>query len=155
MAHPISFVYRLVLTWLEPMLAFGGVIQVLTDPLSYLSIANPNAHAHYNPALHPIFTQIAGGWMIIVFNDVVTLRVFSRDVKVWSFVLGAHLVSDIIYTYALYEDLGFERFFNVMVWNFNDWLTIATTIPPMLLKVTFLMGIGVNKTATASGKKRN
>jgi len=149
--HPIPFVYRLVLTWIEPLLAFGGAIQITTHPVAYLTIANPNVQGHYHPALHPLFTQIMGGWLMIVFNDLVTLRVFSRDLKVWTFIIATHLISDMVYTYALYQDLGSARFFDVRVWDRNDWITVGTTIPPLLVKIAFLLRIGVGPDAKYYG----
>jgi hypothetical protein len=140
--HPIHWIYRACFHYFEPLLALSGSVQITFNAPGYLAIANPNIT--YDKSLQPLFTSIMGGWLMLAFNDAVTLRVFSRDTKVWWYVLFAHLISDIVYAYAVYEDLGAERFFNPMIWNAWDWLTIGTTIPPLVLKVGFLLGIGVN-----------
>jgi hypothetical protein len=152
--HPIPFIYRLVLTWIEPLLAIGGAVQITFYPADYLAIANPNIKEYYHPALQPLFTQIMGGWLMMVFNDLVTLRVFSRDLKVWTFIMATHLISDVVYTYALYQDLGAVRFFDIRVWEWNDWLTVGTTIPPLLLKMSFLFGLGLGPDDKHSGAHR-
>jgi hypothetical protein len=143
-SHPIHWIYRACFHYFEPFLALAGSIHVTFDAPGYLAIANPNVK--YNKSLKPLFTSIMGGWLIVAFHDAVTLRAFSRDTKVWWYILFAHFISDLAYAYAVCQDLGAERFFNPMIWNVWDWLTIGTTIPPMVLKVGFLLGIGVNTT---------
>lgn len=140
--HPIHFIHRLTFTIIEPFMAFMGVCQIHFDPASYLAIANPNVA--YDPSIQPLLTSILGGWLVICFNDLVTLRVFSRNVKLWQLVLSAHLLSDLAYSYAVCQDMGTARFLNPVLWSRVDWLTLGTTIPPMVMKMTFLLGIGVD-----------
>ncbi len=140
--HPVHWIYRLAFTIVEPFMAFMGVCQIHFDPTSYLSIANPNVV--YDSAIQPLLTSILGGWLVITFNDLVTLRVFSRNVKLWRLILSAHLLSDLAYSYAVCQDMGLVRFLNPLGWSGVDWLTLGTTIPPMVLKVAFLLGVGVD-----------
>jgi hypothetical protein len=140
--HPIPLIYRITFNFFEPFMAFAGAMQAHFDAPTYLSIANPNIA--YHPSLQPLLTSILGGWLIMVFNDAITLRVFSRDAKVWRCILSAHLLSDLAYALAVCQDLGVARFFNPLLWNAMDWLLIGTTIPPMVLKVTFILGLGVD-----------
>lgn len=150
MEHPIPLIYRITFNFLEPAMAFGGILQIHLDAPSYLAIANPNVN--YHPTLQPLMSSIFAGWLIIVFNDLVTLRVFSRDVQVWRCILSAHLLSDLANSYAIYQDLGTARFFNPLLWNSMDWLLIGTTIPPMVLKVAYILGVGVEY---SKGRRRN
>ena len=126
-------------------MAAAGIYQIHFDPATYLSIVNP--HVSYNPSIQPLLTSILGGWLVILFNDLVTLRVFSRNVKFWRLILTAHLLSDLAYSYAVCQDMGVVKFFNPMVWNGVDWLTLGTTVPPLVLKVAFLLGLGVTFSA--------
>jgi hypothetical protein len=142
MAHPIPLVYRITFNIFEPFMAFAGALQIHFDAPSYLSIANPNVT--YDPSLQPLMSSILGGWLIIVFNDVITLRVYSRDVTLWRYILSAHLLSDMAYCYAICQDIGVARFFNPLVWNSMDWFMMVMTIPPMVLKVTYILGVGVD-----------
>lgn len=166
--HPIAWYHRIGFTWIEPILAIGGVIQTLFTPYKYLAIAHPNltwlldtpnaTNALVRPALQTLFTCIAGGWSILTFNDVVTLRVFSREPRVWQCIIAAHLISDTVYCLALIQDVGAAQFFNPMTWNAMDWLTQLTTLPPMALKIAFLLGVGVDysqrgATPTARAKR--
>lgn len=134
-------------------MAFAGSVQVTVDAPGYLAIASPNIT--YDKSLQPLFTSIMGGWVMLAFNNAVTLRVFNRDTRLWWYILLAHLFSDAAYAYAVYQDLGAERFLNPLIWNGSDWLTIGTTIPPMVLKIGFLLGIGVDTSGidVSSSKK--
>ena len=143
-SHPIHWIYRLTFTIIEPFMAFMGICQIHFDPASYLAIANPNVV--YVSTMQPLLTSILGGWLVICFNDLITLRVFSRNVKLWRLVLSAHLLSDLAYSYAVCQDMGIARFVNPTVWSGVDWLTLGTTIPPLVLKVAFILGLGVNVT---------
>ena len=155
--HPVHWIYRLTFTIIEPFMAFMGVCQIHFDPASYLAIANPNVV--YVSTMQPLLTSILGGWLVILFNDLVTLRVFSWNVKLWRLVLSAHLLSDVAYSYAVYQDMGTARFLSPWVWSKVDWLTLGTTIPPMVLKIAFLLGVGVDvsgeayENASAKGRK--
>jgi hypothetical protein len=150
--HPIHLLHRLFFLWIEPILAFGGVIQVLTNPLSYIAISHPLLHDFFK--LHPslaapleggIFTVIAGGWAIMVFNDAVTLRAFQREPKVWWYVIAAHLCSDLCYVAALAHDVGgWGRSVNVAEWTQGEWVTNVLTWPGLAAKVAVLCGIGVD-----------
>jgi len=146
----IPLLYRIAFNWVEPIFAFGGALQAYFAPKDLLAIATPNVK--YNESMHPIFTQLAGGWCLLAFNDAVTLRL-TQDVRIWTSLLTAGIISDLIYTFSLYEDLGAARFWNPLVWNSNDWLTIMTTIPPMLVKFAFVARIGLEDAWRATKTK--
>ena len=68
----------------------------------------------------------------------------------------AHLLSDVVYTAALAQDLGLWRTLNVMEWRMEEWVSWVMTIGPMLGKVAFLMGWGLDgkKSRQLEGMKR-
>jgi hypothetical protein len=136
----IPLTYHIAFTWWEPILAFCGALQAYLTPsdLIELTLRQPS----YTSALHPLFTQIAGGWILLAFHDAVTLRL-TQDVRVWTSLLFAGLLSDLMYTLSLYEGLGPEIFWNPLVWDFDGWVTFVTTVPIMFLKVAFVLRIGL------------
>ncbi|KAE9963874.1 hypothetical protein BLS_008676 [Venturia inaequalis] len=150
----IPFVYRLTFNWIEPLLAFGGAVQSYVSPRALLAIQTPSVQ--YHDSMHPIFTQLAAGWVLLAFNDAVTLRL-TQDVRVWTSLLTAGLLSDIIYTSSLVEDLGPAVFWNPAKWSFIHAFTLLTTIPPLLLKVAFIarIGLGPAWTSSTQAKKRS
>lgn len=149
--NQIPFVYRLTFNWIEPVLAFGGAIQSYIAPRALLAIQTPSVQ--YNDSLHPIFTQLAGGWTLLAFNDAVTLRL-TQDVRVWTSLLTAGLLSDIIYTSSLIEDLGPAVFWNPAKWSFIHAFTLLTTIPPLLVKVAFIARVGLGPAWASRNAKK-
>ncbi|ETN46715.1 uncharacterized protein HMPREF1541_00904 [Cyphellophora europaea CBS 101466] len=151
--NPIHPLYAIIFTYIEPFLALGGVIQTLSFPFSYIAISHPTIHTalsphpHLHPQLQTLFTCIAGGWSILTFNDIVTLRVFSRDPKVWRCVLAAHLCSDLLYVLALAQDVGYAHALDPRLWSRKEWFTNVLTLPFMWAKMAFLVGVGVDSDA--------
>lgn len=147
--HPIPFIYRLAFNYLEPILASGGTLQVLLAPTTYTPISHPTLHAALT--LHPqllaplqtLFTCVAGGWAMLAFNDLVTLRVCGRQPEVWRCVMMAHLVSDLFYLVALMQDLGVAHFWDPRVWSGEEWFTNVLTLPFTVLKVALILGVGL------------
>ncbi|KPI42864.1 uncharacterized protein AB675_1855 [Cyphellophora attinorum] len=154
-AEPISALYRLIFLYLEPFFAFSGAIQVLVAPLTCIAISHPALHAYLatNPADLPLFqsqfTTIAGGWLLLALNDIITLRAFRRQPRVWWYVMLVHLVSDAVYTFSLYQDgrlqgHGLGRFVDVRTWDSNEWVTNVLTFPFTAAKIAFLLGLGLD-----------
>jgi hypothetical protein len=138
---PIPLVYIITFNWFEPILATLGALQAYFAPQDLIELATPNVK--YDPSLHALFTQLAGSWLLLAFNDAVTLRI-TRDVKIWRCILAAGLISDASYTLSLYESLGAARLFVPWVWTGMDWLTIGTTVVPMVIKGAFVAGVGLD-----------
>lgn len=64
---PLPLFYRLTLSYIEPLLAIGGALQALLYPQSYLDYVTPRTR--YTNSLDPLFSQIVGGWCIIVYLE--------------------------------------------------------------------------------------
>jgi hypothetical protein len=150
--HSIPLFYRLTFNWFEPIMAFGGAIQAYFWPHNLVAIATPNST--YESAMHPFFTQIAGGWVLLAFNDAVTLRM-TQDVRIWASILTAGILSDLMYSLSLYEDLGAATFWNPAAWDFNMWFTNGTTVLPFLIKVAFVLRIGLGNAWEEVKSKRS
>jgi hypothetical protein len=138
MSHPIPLVYRIVFNYLEPIMASLGALQALFKPRDLILLATPNVP--YTSATQPLLTQLAGGWFLLVFHDIVTLRL-TRDLRIWRAVLGASLISDIFYTLSMVQDKGATEFFSLLGWKGTDLASFVMTLIPMLFKVGFLLGI--------------
>jgi len=136
----IPLLYLIAFNWVEPLFAFGGALQCYFSPKDLVAIATPSVQ--YHESAHPIFTQLAGGWILLAFNDAVTLRL-TQDVRIWTSVLTAGILSDLMYTLSIYEDLGAATFWNPMAWSFMHFFTLITTIPPMLMKFAFVARVGL------------
>jgi hypothetical protein len=146
----IPFAYRFCFHWFEPLLAFLGAVQSYLSPQDLCATATPSVQYHIS--MRPIFTQLAGGWLLLAFNDAVTLRL-TQDIRVWTSILTAGLISDTFYTMSVYEDLGPAVFWNPTKWSFIHAFTLATTLSPMLLKIAFVGRIGLVPAWTATKAK--
>jgi hypothetical protein len=140
--HPIPVLYRVTFNWIEPFLASAGALQAYFFPQSLQEIETPSIL--YHPNLQPLFTQRTGSWLLLAFNDAVTLRA-TRDVRIWRLILAAGLLSDLFYTLSILEERGAARFWNPVVWDGNDWITILLTVPAMVIKASCVAGIGLKK----------
>ena len=100
----IPYPYRLTLTTLEPLLAFGGVLQTLAAPESYLSTMTRDT-VPYDPRTHFLYTQLAGSWLLFVFFLIFALRRFD-DLVVWRWVCVAGLLQDALFAWSVAEAVG-------------------------------------------------
>ena len=135
--------YTITFLYVEPLFATLGALQILFSPLKYLELGQPNTAPHYHPALQPLFTTLAGGWLLLAFHDLVTLRMFKTGSgasletceKVWRCVLAGGLLSDVLYVTCLVQDLGLMWFIKVGEWKLIDGFTVTSTVWPMGLKL--------------------
>ncbi|KAI9151328.1 hypothetical protein HJFPF1_08530 [Paramyrothecium foliicola] len=140
--HPVPLIYRITFNWIEPFTAISGALQAYFAPVSLQEIETPNIK--YHPGLQPLFTQRTGLWLLLAFNDAVTLRA-TRDVLIWRLILAAGLFSDFFYVLSILEDRGSARFWNLGAWDQNDWITMIFTIPAMIVKLACVAGIGFKR----------
>jgi hypothetical protein len=136
----IPFIYRLAFNWIEPLFAFSGALQSYLAPAQLLGITHPGIR--YSQSLHPVFTQLSGGWVYLAFNDVVTLRA-TDDTRVWTAILAGSLLSDVLYLASILEHLGPSVFFNPARWTKNQWSTMVLTLPFTALKLAFIARTGL------------
>ncbi|KAI0479042.1 hypothetical protein GGR56DRAFT_358644 [Xylariaceae sp. FL0804] len=140
----IPLAYRLLFTWIEPLFATGGALLALTDPGMLVRESLPGVP--YARPMAPLFTQMAGSWLMLAFHDVFTLRRrgdAATTLAVWRGVLAAALVSDVFYTAGLAQAAGPAVFCDPRRWDASLGFTIVTTVGPLLGKVAFLLGAGL------------
>ncbi|KAH8593495.1 hypothetical protein B0O99DRAFT_627342 [Bisporella sp. PMI_857] len=136
----IPFIYCLIFNYIEPLFATLGAIQALTFPSKLLEFSVPSVI--YTPAMKPLFSQMAGSWLMFAFHDVVTLRVYQSP-QVWKHILFAALLSDLGYTYSLVQSMGPVWFFDPRKWDVANSFAIVSTLVPLVAKVLFVCGVGL------------
>ncbi|KAL1895058.1 hypothetical protein Sste5346_005480 [Sporothrix stenoceras] len=159
-AHPVPFLYRLILNTLEPFFAAAGAIMVFRDPGSYLStmtrhsIAYP---AHQGDAAAFVYTQLGGGWLYFAFVEAVVLRTYPNDTRLWRYLFMGMLLSDAAYAHGCAQALGgWAVWADLTLWTAEDWTVFWTTAPPLLARICFVLGVGVDFSSKKSvDKKRN
>lgn len=138
--------YRLALTTLEPLLAFGGVLHTLSAPEDYLSTMT-RSRVPYDPRTHFLYTQLAGSWLLFVFLGALALRRFD-DVGVWRWVCAGGLLQDALFVWSVAEAVGgWGVWGDVGGWEGTDWLVFWTSVPGLLARLLVVLGVGVRKGA--------
>jgi hypothetical protein len=140
----IPWIPRLCLTTFEPLVAVSGAIQVITQPQVYIAILTRTATSDIHPAALGntwIYTQLAGGWLIIAFLEAVLLRVVD-DLRVWKLVCMAVLLSDVCYVLSAVEAAGgWTEHFAWWKWTVMDLTAQITTWPFVLSRIGVLTGL--------------
>lgn len=147
----IPYLYRFLLTNVESLFAFGGVIMCMTNPGVYLSSLTRESTTTIQPTTDFIYTQLAGGWLFISFAELVILRLVD-DVKVWKLICAGILLSDALYTHSVAQAVGgWGEWLKFWEWTGQDWGVTITTWPFVLVRVAIVFGIGLK---TSGVKKR-
>ena len=149
---PIPLIYRITFHWVEPIFALLGGLSLSALPELVLLGQTPNAAHSYSDALRPLTLQAAGGWCLLSFMDAFLLR-HTNDRKVWRLMMMGGFISDTWYISSIWLDLGNAIFFSPTRWNIETGWTIVSTIVPMILKATFIMGIGTGENSKAPAKR--
>jgi hypothetical protein len=138
---PIPFFYRVMFNYLEPTMATLGALQAIFAPGDLLRYTVPTLQV--TPAMSPLFTHMAGSWLMFSFHDVVTLRVY-QDVRVWKYILGAAILSDVGYIVGVAQGMGLEWFSDPLQWEAGNTFAIVATMIPLLAKIAFVLGVGLS-----------
>ena len=138
-------IYRFLLMNVESLFAFGGVVMVCVTPGQYVTALTRDSVASIDSATNFIYTQLGGGWMVIVFIEAVIMRLVD-DIKVWKLLCMAILLSDALYTHSMAQAVGgYASFFALSKWTLNDWVAAITTYPFILTRIAIVLGIGYRK----------
>lgn len=147
-SQTIPTAFRFILTNVESLFAFLGALTILVKPTQYVSAltrSSPSMLANVGPDF--VYTQLAGGWMYIVFSEAVILR-FVDDTRVWRFVCAGILCSDALYSHSIAQAVGgWSEWLKIGHWTSEDWVVTATTFPFVLIRVAIVLGIGMKKSA--------
>ncbi len=138
--------YRLIITLLEPIFAFGGAIMVFRDPAAYLVTMTRSAEA--TPAAAGpqfIYTQLGGGWLYFAFVEAVVLRYFyPTDTRLWRLLCAGMLLSDAAYAHGTAQAVGgWAAWADLAQWTADDWLVFWTTAPMLAARVALVAGVGL------------
>lgn len=138
------WIYRFILTTIEPLLAFGGALQVLIAPSKYTEVMTRDTLA-FDPQTSFLYTELAGAWLHFAFIEVVVLRMLD-DRRAWTALCVGMMLSDILYCYSCAQAVGgWTNWIKVAHWTAADWTVFVTTAPPVLTRVLILTGVGVKK----------
>ncbi len=61
---------------------------------------------------------------------------------------------DILHLAGAYRAMGAERFVSPALWRFEDWVNLALLWPPLLLRIAFVLELGVVRNVGTSRNKK-
>ncbi|PYH65866.1 uncharacterized protein BO88DRAFT_418034 [Aspergillus vadensis CBS 113365] len=140
----IPYLYRLVLTIIEPMIALCGALQSLLYPAVYMS-SMTRGEVSFLPEMEFLYTELGGAWLYFVFVEVVVLRAFD-DEHLWCFFCAAMLLSDLAWCHSVAQAVGgWAIWLNICIWSMEDYFMFWTSAPITIMRLLIVSGIGLNE----------
>ncbi|KAF4976751.1 hypothetical protein FZEAL_6630 [Fusarium zealandicum] len=144
-AFRIHFIYRVFFLVLEPISALVGAFFSHFRQGVYLNLLNaasaPSPGAVVPQATSVAMSQLANMYLFFALNEALVLR-STADLRVWRTVLFVLLLADLGHLYSMRE-LGASIYWDVAGWNVSDLGNVPWVYGGMLMRVSFLAGIGL------------
>lgn len=140
----IPFIYRFVLTTIEPLFAVSGALLAFRDPGSYLSTMTRDS-VSFLPETSFLYTELGGAWLYFAFIEVAILRLFD-EVRLWRWLCFGMLLSDAAYCHSVAQAVGgWGSWLALSNWKCEDWVVFFTTAPMTLVRILVVLRIGTKK----------
>ena len=140
----IPFIYRLVLTTIEPVFAASGALLAFRNPGGYLSTMTRSS-ASFAPSTTFLYTELGGAWLYFAFVEAVVLRRLD-DLRLWRYLCAGMLLSDVAYCHSAAQAVGgWAAWALLSDWRSDDWLVFITTAPMVLVRILIILGVGIRK----------
>lgn len=138
----VPWVYRFILTTIEPLFALRGAWLVFQAPAEYLATMTRDTVAHSAPTTF-LYTSIGGGWLYFAFVSAVILRVFD-DLRLWRYLCIGMILSDIAFCHATAQAVGgWVAWSKVSEWTMDDHAIFWANAPVLLVRILLILGVGV------------
>ncbi|CAG8971873.1 hypothetical protein HYALB_00001986 [Hymenoscyphus albidus] len=144
----MSVIYTIYFLYFEAPMAALGTYLIAFDPIKFLQGTVPTAAMIFDetykiePLTMMMMTNIGALYLLFAIFEGAVLRV-TKEKIVWKTVLAAMAVCDIGHLYAVYA-IAPAHAFQVLAWNSYEWINYGTLVMGLLLRVSFLLGIGRN-----------
>lgn len=136
----IPLFYRVWLLWLEPAMALNGARYLWCTPEVYLDYMPMTAA--WSPKSQIVYDQLAATYLLFAFNQAVTLRIV-HDLRIWKVLLFGMALCDAGHIYSIWAEMGTKEVFSPGNWRPHDWVTIISTVGPIILRLAFVLGLGL------------
>jgi hypothetical protein len=139
----VPFIYRLLLTVVEPLFALNGAVMVFVAPANYLSMVTRDTGVFRTESTF-LYTCMGGGWLYLAFVEAIVLRACD-DLRLWRLLcLGMLLSMDLSYCVSAVQAVGgWAVWSDLSAWTLDDHLVFWGTVPFALVRVLFLLGVGI------------
>jgi hypothetical protein len=145
--HDFHPVYRIWFLWVDPFLTLVGMYGNLWA--HDLAVEAFYSNFPVIEQLRPFLYQIGGMGSSYLTIQLTLLR-YTEDVNVWKCIQGAITWADFTMLYAIYTGLQHEGNLAVSDWRALDLASIIITVACTVLRIAFVLGIGVTPKKTAA-----
>ncbi len=115
-----------------------------TKPAAYLSTMTRGAGT-FAAGDAFLYTELTGAWLFFAFVEAVVLRVYD-DLALWRLLCAGMLLSDAAYVHSAAQAVGgWSAWATLAEWTTDDWIVLATTAPPVLVRILIVLGIGIRR----------
>lgn len=140
----VPFLFRFILTVLEPLAALSGAWMCLRDPGSYKTIMTRDAFP-FAASETFMYTTVGGSWIYFSFIEAVVMRLFD-DVRLWRFLCAGILINDAAYCHAIAQAVGgWNVWLDVSGWTKDDHVVFWSTMPLVIVRILIVSGVGLKK----------
>ncbi|KAK6502739.1 hypothetical protein TWF481_007786 [Arthrobotrys musiformis] len=140
----IPFIYRLILTTIEPFIAASGAVIAFCTADKYLSAMTRHS-ASFAATATFLYTELGGAWLYFAFNEAVVLRLFD-DLRLWRILCAGMLLSDGAYCHSVAQAVGgWGAWSRVGDWTAENWMVFWGTAPMVLVRILIVLGVGVKR----------
>ncbi|KAH7233650.1 hypothetical protein BKA59DRAFT_488447 [Fusarium tricinctum] len=138
--HPV---YSLWFLWIDPFLTVMGMWGNLFDH----NLATQAFFVNYPPTeqLKCFLYQIGGMGTSYLIIQLTLLR-YTHDVNIWKMVQLAILPADFTMLTAIYVGMRISGNLALADWRWEDWFSIVITGICTVLRIAFVLGIGIKNT---------
>ncbi|KAF2455029.1 hypothetical protein BDY21DRAFT_269153, partial [Lineolata rhizophorae] len=141
----IPAIYRSLLLWIDPALAFGTALVCHFAPGTYLAgVTARAAGTAFDPVHQAVYTQLAGNYILAGVVETVALRVTSEP-AVWRAVAGAIVACDCVFVWSGRSAMGPDVFAKPARWRAEDWGGMGMLIAGIVIRSALALGVGLGK----------
>jgi hypothetical protein len=137
-------IYQYMLLTIEPIFALNGARIAIMDPPELFTIMT-GRKPPFDTGSTFLYTGLAAAWAVFAFNEAVVLRMFD-DLRLWTMLCWGMLLSDMLYLHSTAQALGgWGEWIQVDRWRIEDWLVMASSFGPFLVRVLVILKVGFKR----------
>lgn len=151
----VSRLYHYFFLFIEPVSALTGAYYSFFQQQTYLDLTHSSSapKGAVPVSTQVVLSQLANLYLFFAINEALILRATS-DLQVWRTVLLCLLIADLGHLYSV-RAVGWNIYWDVLGWNAIDWGNVAFVYVGALMRLAFLLGIGVGQSGEKAIRRSN
>ncbi|KAF2130327.1 hypothetical protein P153DRAFT_288345 [Dothidotthia symphoricarpi CBS 119687] len=147
---PIPAFYYHFFTTLDPLISLSAIYMNFFSPETILgsAFAPSSPWCTVTPSHTMLMHQAGGAFAMFAFLMVFMLRA-TNDLKVWKYFEAGVLMTDGAAFWSLGNALASQRRLGVGEWRGEEWGTVVILVVVSVVRIAFLMGLGMEQRRVA------